>query len=152
MHFPILFLLLAIVPATADAQSISDIVISPGVKISSSSGTEGGFTYGFELSITYYPSGLAYYGLVVDYDHASRGRRKIHLGAEVGTIFTGIEIGPTLVLGAYDPQAGLTLTPNVGGYVYPFYSITFLPDMVLHEGGAYIKFPMAADGGPLFSH
>jgi hypothetical protein len=70
-------------------------------------------------------------------------------GAEAGYPWIGMEIGPTLVFGEGEPRFGLTATPYVGLLVYPFFSITFLSDATVSEGGAYLKFPFMADGSEL---
>ena len=146
MRYSIVLMALTLLALPAYAQREGELVISPGIKIGSSSGDEGGFTVGFEVSLT---QGISngeiyhYVGIVFDYDYAVGGRHKIHIGAETGIPFAGMEIGPTLVFGKgeSEPRLALTVTPYVGLLLFPFCSVTFL-DPVIFEGGAYLKVPI----------
>ena len=149
MRFLASLLLLLLLSSVASAQGWRDVFISPGIKIGMSSGPEGGFTFGCEVSVTRGSGSWWYYGLVLGWDGSKAKRQKLHLGAELGAPLVGVEIGPTFVFDRDETRLAWTATPYAGLVIYYYHSFTMLPDETIDEDGAFIKFPFRADGGPL---
>ena len=139
--------LLAIAFATVCCyQGLSgQVVLNPGLKLGYTFGETGGFTWGFEVSIT--GGDGPWYGGVVDIDFCKE-RTKLHVGFQ-GSMVVGASIGPAWIWENEEKDIGLSVIPFAGFMLYPYYAFTLRakkPD--IHEVGGYLKIPMAIRGDP----
>jgi len=109
-------------------------------------GPEGGFTFGFELSIVRWEGDEYCYGVVLSGDWC-RNRNKIHIGGEFGTAI-GIELGPTFIHDSKEGtnDVGIGITPYVGAIIpYLAYTLTYGSgsDKVFHDLALLLKFPIS---------
>jgi len=124
------------------------IWFNPGMKIGYTFGENGGFTWGYEMSITYQQAKtignikIPYYtGLVIDIDYCN-DIKKIHLGAEFASV-AGICIGPTWITENGKTEVGFSIIPYTGLFLYPYYSFTYRSEKPnIHEIGGYLKLPI----------
>jgi hypothetical protein len=121
---------------------------NPGVKCGYTFGDNGGFTWGYEMSITYqqtrtfgYKNYPYYIGVVLDIDFC-KDMTKIHLGAELASL-AGLCIGPTWITENGKTDLGFSITPYTGLFLYPYYSFTYRSEKPnIHEIGGYLKLPI----------
>lgn len=120
---------------------IVDRVVGIGFKIGHTVGEEGGFTVGFEATYVWrYRE--EFVGIVLGTDIAGAMTR-VTLGIEGGAGM-GLSIGPSLVLDNSTATFGITASPFLGYYFYPYYCFTYRFEASnLHELGAFLKFPIA---------
>ncbi|MBI3259433.1 MAG: hypothetical protein HYZ54_08185 [Ignavibacteriae bacterium] len=129
------------------------VYASPGIKLGYNFGQSGGFTYGFELSVTSdfgkFPGWLS--GIVMDIDF-SKNWNKIHLGVESSFGSAGFDIGPTFILEDGKMDTGFSVTPFLGLGLIPYYTITYRRDDVqdIREAGTYLKYPLTIISGTGF--
>jgi len=141
----ILFASLLIFVSLQNISFAQKTFISPGIKLGYQFGKDGGFTFGMEMSLTFWERKGPIYGVVVAVD-GFRGRYDYHLGLEVATLAMGIEVGPT-ISGRYDYDSGFSTTVYSGFVLYPYYRYTYMkknPNQ--HQIGTFIKIPIQVDG------
>ena len=120
--------------------------INPGFKIGYAFGESGGFSSGFECSVTWLDGENRVYGVTLAFD-GWPGMRRFHLGGECGIKGAGIEWGPSLIVSDSEAHVGHSVTAYVGLFVYPYYTINFVGnDHVIHEFGSYLKLPIKLSG------
>ena len=125
-------------------QLSSQTVVSPGMKLGHTFGENGGFTWGFEVSITSFTH-PPYYGGVVDIDFCKE-RTKLHIGFQASLI-AGASIGPTWIWEDRQQDVGFSVIPFAGVFLYPYYAYTVRPEKPdLQEIGSYLKIPIAING------
>jgi len=130
--------------------SQSRIWLNPGIKLGYIFSENGGFTYGFEVSLTGEGSKSALYGIVLDINYWN-GRKKIHLGAQGSSTSTsvGLSVGPTWILENGETDIGLSVTPFIGLYLFPYYEYTSRKEKTsIKEIGLYLKYPLQINGKP----
>lgn len=119
--------------------------ISPGIKLGYQFGKDGGFTFGMEMSLTFWERKGPIYGVVVAAD-GFRGKYDYHVGLEVATPVMGVEVGPT-ISGRYDYAAGFSATVYSGFVLYPYYRYAYIKNNPnQHQIGTFIKVPIQVDG------
>lgn len=125
----------------------NSIYLNPGIKLGYQFGENGGFVYGFEVSVTTYTkSSFPLPGIVFNIDRC-KGKTKVHLGAQT-SLMLGIELGPTLYLDNDNKYWGVTST--LFGFVFamPYYEYTYLFDTNnLHQIGLLGKVPIPVKYG-----
>lgn len=125
----------------------NSIYLNPGVKLGYQFGENGGFVYGFEVSVTTYTkSSFPLPGVVFNIDRC-KGKTKIHLGAQT-SLMLGMELGPTLYIDNDKQYWGVSTT--IFGFVFaiPYYEYTYLFDTNnLHQIGLFGKVPIPVKYG-----
>jgi len=118
--------------------------ISPGIKLGYQFGKDGGFTFGIEMSLTFWERKGPIYGVVVAVD-GFKAKYDYHLGLEL-TNGIGLEVGPT-ISERYGYDLGFRATVFTGLILYPYYCYTYMkknPNQ--HQIGTFIKVPIQVDG------
>ena len=118
-----------------------NVYVNPGLKLGYMFGENGGFVFGFELSITRLSeNGGLLYGYVFDYDMTKKIKR-IHLGIEASRTLIGLDVGPTFLWAEGKGNLGFSIIPFGGAILYPYYNYTLLfPNTTYQEIGSYIKY------------
>jgi len=140
----IIFVVLFFIVSMQNISFAQRTFISPGIKLGYQFGKDGGFTFGMEMSLTFWERKGPIYGVVVAVD-GFRGRYDYHLGLEL-TNGIGLEVGPT-ISGRYDYDLGFRATVFTGLFLYPYYCYTYMeknPNQ--HQIGTFIKVPIQVDG------
>lgn len=110
-----------------------------GLKLAYQFGSNSGFVYGMELSISD-NDGLpdAY---IIDLDFCKQNIM-LHLGYEMA-VFYGIDIGPSFYLKDNKIYLGPTLNLFGGDVIYPFIGFNYFPSQndFMFQTGTYIKYP-----------
>lgn len=112
--------------------------VNPGIKFGYSFGKDGGFVFGWELSVTFWDS---YYiwGFVFDYDTINNLDR-LHIGVEFWRAGIGLDVGPSFAWEDGNNFAGFSIIPYGGAIIYPYYNYTYLWKRgSSHEIGSYLK-------------
>jgi hypothetical protein len=114
--------------------------INPGIKLGYMFGENGGFVYGFEISVTHYDEKSGpIWGCVLDWD-VTKELNKVHFGVEGSALFMGLDIGPTYAWRDDKHYYGFSIIPFAGAFLIPYYNYTYLgPNNSTHEIGSYIK-------------
>lgn len=131
--------------------------VSPGIKMSYVFGSEGGFSFGWEVSvyrtIGWKPRGEeeGYVGIALSIDWC-KSVTKLQLGFEGSQRFMGLCLGPSLVLREDAGILGVSATLYSWFVVLPYYTYTFLPGYAdIHELGGFIKIPIQLNGRSIFA-
>jgi hypothetical protein len=137
-------------------------IFSPGVKVGYAFGERGGFIFGIELSLVFDPNTSDLenrYGAVISFE-ALKNEQRLHLGAQANLAafrgdlwtFTGLEIGPTLLLSKGNIDFGLSVTPYFGGFIIPYYRLLITTNnLIQSEVGSFIKLHLPIKGKYNFS-
>ncbi len=125
------------------------VFINPGFKLGYTFGEQGGFTYGFELSVTTdiikNQSG-GRIGVVFDVD-ACKDWTRIHTGIEASAVIVGCDIGPSFLFRNDTVSYGFSFIPFAGILLYPYYNFSYFEDgFSTHEIGSYFKLPIRISG------
>jgi hypothetical protein len=122
--------------------------VNPGIKLGYMFGENGGFVFGFELSITRFTENDGFiYGYVFDYD-ITKTVTRLHIGIEASRTLVGLDVGPTFAWIKGEGKMGLSIIPFGGILFYPYYNYTILfPNTTLQEIGSYLKFTLPQDRG-----
>jgi len=128
------------------------VFVNPGVKLGYQFGQNGGFVYGFEVSLTALHVGFPIVGFVWNVDFC-RDNTKVHFGAELSAGIIGINIGPSFYTTKNGSYTGLTIGLYTGLLLIPYYETSrFYGDtssFSVNQFGGYLKapIPMGGDGG-----
>jgi len=122
--------------------------INPGLKLGYTFGENGGFTWGYELSITFQQETIIRYvkvpyciGLVLDVDYC-KNITKTHFGAEFASL-GGLCVGPTWISEGGKTDLGFSIIAFTGVILYPAYTYTYRKEKQdIHEIGGYLKLPI----------
>ena len=130
--------------------------INPGVKLGYTFGSQGGFTYGFEISYTTALERRTLGGVVVDVDF-SPGLIILHIGMEATEIgpeanaipWPGFCLGPSIVWqNNHQSEIAISATLYAGLLAYPYVEYTFRPfSSDLFQAGTYLKIPISTYNG-----
>jgi len=116
------------------------IFVNPGLKVGYTFGANGGFTFGYEVSIVAINlSNESRYGIVYDYDTFGVNS-KHHIGIEYMYQAGGIDIGPTFFSNNDFSKIGFSIIPSGGALILPYYNFTYIDQQTMfHEVGSYGK-------------
>lgn len=130
----------------------NSVFLNPGIKLGYTYGENGGFTYGFELSVTSNvlpDEPTLCYGVVFDIDF-NKHWTKIHFGAEGNLITLGLDIGPTLLIQNGTTTLGFSIIPYCGALLYLYYNYSYFGKnmLAMSELGMYLKYhtPIIGEG------
>ena len=114
--------------------------VNPGVKVGYMFGENGGFVWGFEISVLIYNAKQdMLWGIVLDYDIVNNMKR-LHIGIEGTRAAIGLDIGPTFVWENDESYTGFSIIPFGGIIIIPYYNFTYLIHKGdFHEIGSYLK-------------
>lgn len=149
------FVLLMVVQSPKVYAGDPQIYINPGIKLGYTFGDDGGFTYGFELSITTNFKNQQtsnWYGVVVDVDFCKDWTR-LHTGIEASSIGVGCDVGPSFLFRNDTVSYGVSFIPFIGIIVYPYYNFSFFDNgFASHELGSYFKVGGLISGDRIHIH
>jgi|JI8StandDraft_1071087.scaffolds.fasta_scaffold64284_2 hypothetical protein len=124
---------------------------NPGVKLGYTFGKQGGFTFGFEVSLTTNFTNKqigVWSGVVLDVDFCEDWTR-IHTGFEASALGVGCDVGPSFILRNDTISYGVSIIPFLGVVAYPYYNYSYFENgLELHEVGSYFKLSMMVAGEP----
>ncbi len=134
---------LMILACTSKVQAYEgQVYLNPGLKFGYTFGDQGGFTYGFEVSITtnFKNQEIAVWsGVVVDVDFCKDWTR-LHTGIEASAIGFGFDVGPSFLFRNDTVSYGVSLIPFLGIIVFPYYNFSYFDNgFETHELGSYFK-------------
>lgn len=131
------------------------VYLNPGLKFGYTFGDHGGFTYGFEVSVTTNfknQETAVWYGVVVDVDFCKDWTR-LHTGIEASAIGFGFDVGPSFLFRNDTVSYGVSLIPFLGIIVFPYYNFSYFDNgFETHELGSYFKLPVMVSGEPFRWH
>jgi hypothetical protein len=135
---------LAAAPRPAQANVVT---MNPGVKIAYTFGRGGGWTYGFELAVTWMRPEIDWIigsGAVLDFTWTKHGIFELRAGYEVFGPVYGLEVGPALVLGPDKTYFAIDVTPWLGAvFADPYLTWSFgIGGPSRTELGTYLKLPI----------
>jgi hypothetical protein len=116
--------------------------LNPGVKVGYAFGPNGGFIYGWEVSITSIKNdGTDGFGVFVSSESNSSISHLLHFGIEIfPRSFLGASLGPSLIKIDGKTKSGLGVTVFGGLLLLPYYRFTYIPETAgLHEAGTFFK-------------
>lgn len=118
------------------------VYLNPGFKLGYTFGEHGGFTYGFEVSMTTHLSNNSealLIGVVIDADFCKDWAR-LHTGVEVSAAVVGCDVGPSFLFRHDTVSYGISFIPYAGFVLYPYFHFsTFDTGFTTHEVGSYFK-------------
>ena len=137
--------LVCFAPTSANAQRYASFV-SPGVSLGYLFGTDGGIVFSFEVSATYWPTDLFYYGALTKLQMFN-GNLSLHVGGEGGHALLGTSVGPTWTWIKGQRSFGVSTSIYTLAMFMPYYTYHWYPDRTsLGELGCYLKIPMQLAG------
>jgi hypothetical protein len=116
--------------------------LNPGGKIGYAFGSNGGFTFAGEISITSIENnGTNGFGIFFSSESRHSFSDITHFGIEVfPQPFYGMSIGPSFIKTSNDTKIGIGTTIFYGALLLPYYRYTYIPGSTgLHELGTFIK-------------
>lgn len=132
------FLLLALIIFFLSTGIYAQVFVNPGIKLGYAFGKEGGFVFGWEISVTFLGDYMIW-GIVADYD-TIKDLNRFHLGIECSRAGIGLDVGPSFAWENEKSYAGFSIIPYGGLLVYPYYNYSyFWKRGSIHEIGSYFK-------------
>ncbi len=123
------------------------IYFNPGIKLGYQFGKNGGFIYGFEVSLTTYGPNGGLVGFVSNIDFC-KGNTKLHFGLQASTL-VGIEIGPTVYFEDKNIYYGITTAAFGYIFILPYYEFSYIfdKDITINQLGIFGKLPIPIKKG-----
>jgi hypothetical protein len=122
--------------------------LNPGVKLGYTLGSNSGFVWGVEISVTTYKEtesgGLpVVFGALISLESYPTFRLT-HLALEFLPIpFVGISAGPSFIRSDTDVQVGVSTTIFGGAVILPYCRLTYIPNSSnINEIGTFVKLPI----------
>lgn len=143
MRALLLVVLLLALPSVARAEH-DPVFVSPGVKLGWTFGE--GFTYGFEVTFmmpTENP-GILFHGPAANLTFGKKST-ELRVGYQAISWGVGIEGGPAIVWNQRGTYFGVGITPWIGAFVVPYYTMTFAGAGSRNEAGSYFKLPLCTN-------
>lgn len=138
------------------------ICLNPGVKLGYQFGENGGFVYGFEVSLTntfiqrfnsqLVPGTYLSYGILFNIDYC-KNNTKIHCGVQFSSLPLGFDIGPTFYIKDNKSSSGYSVCLFSFIGVLPYYEYTRIFDeqnTSFSQTGVFMKLPLPLSLGSSF--
>ncbi len=131
------------------------IYLNPGFKLGYTFGNHGGFTYGFEVSVTTNfdnQQTAVWSGLVVGVDFCKDWTR-LHTGVEASAMGFGFDVGPSFLYRNDTVSYGTSFIPFIGFGLYPYYNLSYFDNgFETREIGSYAKAGYLISGDKIHIH